>query len=80
LDKQQLRRKIVALFKEKKNIEREIEKLQNQLVQQLCPKEKQVCEPEYCTFRITNTCPFLEEWRKILKEARSKQHKVRPIS
>jgi len=69
VEKEQLRRKIITLFREKENIEKEIEKLQNQLVQQLCPKEKQECEPEYCTFRITDTCPFLKEWRKILEEA-----------
>lgn len=68
MDKEQLRRKVITLFKEKKKIEEEIQKIQNQLVQQLCPKEKQECEPAYCTFRITDTCPFLEEWSKILEE------------
>lgn len=65
----QLKTKIVTLFKEKEKTEKEIEKLQNKLVQQLCPKDKQECEPAYCTFRMTETCPFLKEWYKVLKEA-----------
>lgn len=68
MDKEHIKERVITLFKEKKKIEDEIQKLQNQLVQQLCPKKKQECEPAYCTFRITNTCPFLEEWRKILEE------------
>jgi hypothetical protein len=50
-------------------IERKIERLQNQLVQALCPKGKEECEPAYCMFRITDTCPFLREWNNILEEA-----------
>lgn len=65
----QPKKRIVSLFRKKQDIEKEIKKLQNQLVQQLCPKHKQECEPEYCTFRITDTCLFLKEWRKILEEA-----------
>ncbi|MEM3726251.1 MAG: hypothetical protein QXK98_05245 [Candidatus Bathyarchaeia archaeon] len=68
MNKEQLRKKIIDLFQKKGKIEEEIQKLQNQLVQQLCPKEKQECEPAYCTFRITDTCPFLKEWSKILEE------------
>lgn len=64
-----MKNRIVTLFKEKENLGREIEKLQNQLVQQLCLKRKQKCEPAYCTFRLTDTCPFLKEWYKILEEA-----------
>lgn len=63
-----MRKKLVALFKEMKKIEEEIQKIQNQLVQQLCPKKKEECEPAYCTFRITDTCPFIKEWNKILEE------------
>lgn len=70
MTKEQLPKEIVSLFEKRKAIDKEIEKLQNQLVQKLCPKEKQKCEPEYCTFRLTDTCPFLKEWRKILEEAR----------
>lgn len=65
----ELRKRVVSLFNKREGIEKEIEKLQNQLVQQLCPKEKQECEPEYCMFRLTDTCPFVKEWRKILEEA-----------
>lgn len=59
-------KRIVVLLKEKKRIEKEIEKLKNQLVKQYCPKKKKECEPAYCTFRITDTCPFLTKWRRIL--------------
>lgn len=69
LDKEQIIKKATSLFKEKGNIEKEIEELQNQLVRETCPKEKQECEPAYCMFRITDTCPFLKEWRRILEEA-----------
>lgn len=64
-----LKEKIIALFKKKKEIEKEIEKLRDNLVKQLCPKHKHECEPAYCIFRITNTCPFLKIWREILKES-----------
>lgn len=68
MDIEQLRRRVITLFKKREKIEEEIQKIQNQLVQQLCPKEKQECEPAYCTFRITDTCPFLKEWSEILEE------------
>lgn len=63
--------RIASLFKEKENIEKEIEKLQNELVQKLCPKGKKECEPTYCVFRLTDSCLslILEKWHKILKEA-----------
>jgi len=67
---EQFEKQIVSLFEKRNVIDKEIEKLQNQLIQKLCPKEKQECEPEYCTFRLTDTCPFLKKWRKILKEAK----------
>jgi len=68
VNKREIRKKIVFLSKQKQNIDKEIEKLQNQLVQELCPKEKKECEPAYCVLRITNSCPFLDEWRSIEKE------------
>ena len=72
----QLEKQIVSLYNKRKTIDEEIKKLQNQLVQELCPKEKQECEPEYCTFRLTDTCPFIKEWRKILEEARVPENTV----
>jgi hypothetical protein len=60
-----LEEKLATLFKEKEKIDKEIDKLEKQLTKQLCPKGKKECEPAYCTFRITNTCPFLKKWRKI---------------
>ena len=69
MPKEQLKSKLIKLLTDKERVENEIEKLQNQLVQQLCPKGKQSCEPEYCALRMTETCPFLKKWRKILTEA-----------
>jgi len=69
LTDEKTRKKIITLFKEKKKLEKEVERLQNLLVQQMCPKGKKECEPAYCTFRLTDTCPFLDEWHKILEEA-----------
>lgn len=70
MNKGQLRKKIIALSKQQKkeNTEKEIEKLQNKLVQKLCLKGKKECEPAYCILRMTNSCPFLDEWRSIEKE------------
>jgi len=70
LEEEQLKKKLATLLKEKRNIERRIAELQNQFVQQLCPKEKRECEPAYCMYRMTDTCPFLKKWREILAEDR----------
>lgn len=69
MNKEQIRKKVIALYKEEDNIEKEIKKLQNELVEQLCPKEKKECEPEYCVFRLSDACPFLKVWRELLEEA-----------
>jgi len=69
MNEEQIKKEIISLFKEKQKIEKKIETLQNKLVQQLCPKGKQECEPEYCVFRLADTCPFLKKWREILEEA-----------
>jgi len=68
VDKKEIRKKIVSLSKQKQIIDREIGRLQNQLVQELCPKKKKDCEPAYCVLQITNSCPFLDEWRSIEKK------------
>ncbi len=68
----EIKRGIITLLKEKENKENQIKNLQNQLEQELCPKKKKECEPAYCTFRITVTCPFIQEWRKLLEEAQIK--------
>ena len=70
MDKEQIRQKVIALYKNKESNKKQIEELQNELVKQLCPKEKQECEPEYCVFRLSDACPFLKEWWKILEDAR----------
>ncbi len=50
LSDEQITVRIASLLKEKENIEKEFEKLQNELLQKLCPKEKKECEPTYCIF------------------------------
>jgi len=71
LSDEQITVRIASLLKEKENIEKEIEKIQNELLQKLCPKEKKECEPTYCIFRLTGSCRslILKKWHKILKEA-----------
>lgn len=69
MNEERIKNRIISLFKQRQNIEKEIEKLQNELVQRSCPKGKQECEPEYCVFRLANTCPFLKKWREMLEEA-----------
>jgi len=64
LEKKQ-RQKVIMLLKEKRRIEKELQDLENQLAKELCPKRKSSCEPAYCTFMLTNTCPFLKEWHAI---------------
>lgn len=71
MPKEQLKTKLIKLLRDKERTESEIEKLQNQLVKQLCPKGKRSCEPEYCALRITQTCRFLKEWHEILEKAGS---------
>jgi hypothetical protein len=57
----------MMIAKKEKETERELNKLERELVKELCPKGKKECEPAYCTFRITDTCPFLKKWREISK-------------
>lgn len=76
---EKIKERIISLYAERKGIDEEIQSLQNQLVEQLCPKEKKECEPEYCTFRLTDTCPFLEEWHKILTEAHVPEETVSDV-
>ena len=69
MDKVQIIKKVADLFQQKHNLEEEIQRLQNELVQQLCPKAKSVCEPAYCILRLTDSCPFIKEWVNILEKA-----------
>ena len=64
------KKKTGRFVKGKKEKEKEIEKLEKQLTKELCPKGKTECEPAYCAFRYTETCPFLKEWRRMSKEFR----------
>lgn len=65
MNKEEIKMEIINLLKKKKDIEKEIDILLNQLVQQLCPKQKSECEPAYCIYCITETCPYIKEWRNI---------------
>jgi len=65
----ELVKQVIALLKQRNKIEQKIEILQNELTKQLCPKGKSVCEPAYCSFRLTDTCPFTKKWSEILDEA-----------
>lgn len=69
MEKKERKKKIANLLKERKRIDNEIKEIEKQLVKELCPKGKTFCEPAYCTFRYTNTCPFLKEWRRISKNS-----------
>lgn len=69
MEKKERRKKIVNLLEERKRIDNEINELEKQLVKELCLKGKTSCEPAYCTFRYTNTCPFLKEWHRISKNS-----------
>lgn len=69
MDKENLKRRYRKIADKEKNIERELNKLEKELVKKLCPKGyKTECEPAYCTFQITDTCPFLKKWREISKD------------
>lgn len=67
MDKEDLRKRRSSIAKKERATEQALNRLERQLVKELCPKGKKECEPAYCTFRITNTCPFLEKWRTISK-------------
>ncbi len=68
MNEKELEKQLVALLREKKKIEGRIDKLERELVRELCLKGKTECEPAYCTFRLTSTCPFIKKWSKILDE------------
>lgn len=69
MSEKELVKKIVALLRQRNKIEQKIQNLQNKLTKRLCPKGKSICEPAYCTFRLTDTCPFTKKWSTILDEA-----------
>jgi len=73
VSEKKLSQEIIILFKKREELNREIDRLENKLAKNLCPKGKSRCEPSYCTFRITDSCPFLKRWRNILSEANVKE-------
>ena len=49
--------------------EDKIKKLNNELFNSLCQKGYLMnCNPEYCTYRYTNTCDYLKALKYILDE------------
>jgi hypothetical protein len=68
VEKENPKEKLRRLLNERRTIDREITKLEKELVKELCPKGKSSCEPAYCTFRDTDTCPFLKEWHLVSKK------------
>ena len=68
MDKEKLKKRRKEIAKDEEKVERELKKLERELVKELCQKGyKKECEPAYCIFRITDTCPFLKKWREISK-------------
>jgi hypothetical protein len=67
VDRESLKKRRTSVAKKEKDADQELNKLERQLVKKLCPKGKKECEPAYCTFRYTDTCPFLKKWREISK-------------
>jgi hypothetical protein len=68
VDKGKLKKKRAKIAKDEGKTERELKRLERELVKELCPKGyKRECEPAYCIFRYTDTCPFLKKWREISK-------------
>ena len=68
LERRERSKRIRTLLKERKKIEKELANIEQQLTKELCPKGKVLCEPAYCTFRLTETCPFLKEWRTLTNQ------------
>ena len=63
---EELIKKVKDLSEKKEEIEIELKKIENTLVKNLCPKNKEECEPAFCSFRCTDTCPFIIEWKNLL--------------
>jgi hypothetical protein len=68
LDEDELERQIAEAAKSQRLGSTEIRRLEKLCASLLCPKGKPECEPVYCTFQITNTCPFLDKWRSLSKK------------
>jgi hypothetical protein len=70
VNKKKLKKRRKEITKQEKKTDREMKRLERELVKQLCPKGyKKECEPAYCIFRYTDTCPFLKKWREISKDS-----------
>ena len=68
MNKGKLKKRHTNIANKEKKTERELKRLEMELVKKLCPKGyKRECEPAYCIFRYTGTCPFLKKWREISK-------------
>jgi hypothetical protein len=68
VDEEELEKQIAKAAKSKRSGSSEIKRMEKLYTVLLCPKCKAECEPAYCTFQITNTCPFLAKWRSLSKK------------
>jgi len=64
----ELEKQLAKASKSRNSSSSEIKKIERLYAIRFCPKGKEECEPAYCTFQITNTCPFLKEWRSLAKK------------
>ena len=63
-----IKKRLADELNHRRKIGNQISKLENELVKILCPKGKEICEPAYCTFRITDTCPYIKTSREVREE------------
>ena len=68
MGEEELERQIAKAAESQSSGSLEIKRLEKLYASILCPKGKDECEPVYCTFQITNTCPFLDKWRFLAKK------------
>jgi hypothetical protein len=68
VDETELERKLEKAAKSKNAASKTIKSVELQYTLLLCPKGKKECEPAYCSFRISDTCPFLEKWHFLVKK------------
>ncbi len=65
---EELEKQLAKAAKSRHSSRSEIKRLEKEYAVLLCPKGKEECEPAYCTFRITDTCPFLDKWRALAQK------------
>jgi hypothetical protein len=68
VDENELELQLAKALESRESCQAEIKRIEKIYTTLLCPKGKSICEPAYCTFQITGTCPFLDKWRSIAKK------------